>query len=153
VKAAADAAKLGRIQLRSHPVIATRAAILALAVAALGAATAQAQPPAPITINIVLTGGYHFEPSHIELKQGQAYILHLTNPSLNKHGLESKAFFDTVTFPDWSKGRVNARGDIEVWPGQWNDVAFTPNAPGEYDIHSPDTGDEILGMKGQIVVR
>jgi uncharacterized cupredoxin-like copper-binding protein len=134
-------------------VTAPRAAALVLTVVTLGAAAAQAQPPAAITINITLTGGYRYEPSHIELKQGQPYILHLTNPTVNKHGLESKAFFDTVTFPDWSKGRVNAKGDIEVWPGQWNDVAFTPNAPGEYDIHSPDTGDEILGMKGQIVVR
>jgi uncharacterized cupredoxin-like copper-binding protein len=129
-----------------------RAATLALVFAAAGAA-AQAQPPAPITINIELTGGYHFAPNDIELKQGQPYILHLTNHSLNRHGLESKAFFDTVTFPDWSKGRVNAKGDIEVWPGQWNDVAFTPNTPGAYVIHSPDSGDEILGMKGQIVVR
>ena len=130
-----------------------RAAVLALTVAASASAAVQAQPAAPITLNIVLGAGYRFDPHVIELKAGQAYILHLTNPTLNRHGLESKAFFDTVTIPDWSKGRVNARGDIEVWPGQWNDVGFTPNTPGTYDIHSPDTMDEMLGMKGQIVVR
>jgi hypothetical protein len=135
------------------PVLAVRAALLALALAPIGAAAAPADPAQPITIHVELTGGYQFIPKVIELKQGQPYILHLTNRSTNKHGLESKAFFDTVTFPDWSKGRVNARGDIEVWPLQWNDVAFTANTPGTYDIHSPDPMDELLGMKGQIVVR
>jgi uncharacterized cupredoxin-like copper-binding protein len=129
-----------------------RAALLALTVAPIGLAAAHAQPAAPITINVVLTGGYRFEPHVIELKQGQAYILHLTNPSVNKHGLEAAAFFATVAYPDWSKGRVNAKGDIEVWPGQWNDVGFTPTTPGAYDIHSPDPMDELLGMKGQIIV-
>ena len=132
---------------------ARRAYVLVLAFVSLGAAAAEAQPPAPITINIELQGGYRFQPNSIELKPGQPYILHLTNPSTNKHGLEAKAFFDTVTYPDWSKGRVSAKGDIEVWPGQWNDVAFTANTPGTFDIHSPDPMDEILGMKGQIVVR
>ena len=130
--------------------IPVRAAFVVLALAMVGSHAAQAQPAAPITIHVVL-GEQRFEPKVIELNQGQAYILHLTNPTTDKHGLESKAFFATVTYPDWSNGRVHD-GDIEVWPGQWNDVAFTPNTPGVYDMHSPDTMNELMGMKGQIVV-
>ena len=128
-----------------------RNALLGLALAPLlAAAAAQAQPAQPTVINVSLVD-YQFEPKVIELNQGQAYILHLTNPSNKKHGFESKTFFATVTYADWSKDRVQD-GVVEVWPGQWNDIALTPDAPGTYELHSPDSMNELLGMKGEIVV-
>jgi len=130
--------------------LARTALLLVASASALGAAGARAQPAQPTVINVVLTD-YRFEPKVIELHQGQAYILHLTNPSNKRHGLEAKEFFATVDIADWSKGRVTD-GDVEVWPGQWNDVAVTPNAPGEYPMHSPDTMNQLMGMTGEIVV-
>ena len=126
-----------------------RAALKLAAASALAAAPALAQPEY-VTINLEL-GDNVYRPKVIELQHGQEYLLHITNPTVNKHGVEAKEFFDTVVFPDWSKGRVKG-GDIEVWPGRWNDVAFTPQTPGEYPMHSPDPMNQILGMVGKIVV-
>jgi plastocyanin len=126
--------------------------VLALLLAsALATGAAQAQPAGRTVVNLVF-GDNRYDPKVIELKVGQEYLLHITNPTVNKHGLEAKEFFDSVTFPDWSKGRVK-NGDLEVWPGQWNEVDFTPQTPGEYPMHSPDPMNQILGMVGTIVVR
>jgi hypothetical protein len=136
---------------RSRQVTFVRHAVLVLALTPLLPLAARAQPAQPTVVNVELSD-YRFEPKVIELKRGQAYILHLTNPSNSRHGLEAKEFFDTVDIADWSKRRV-VHGDIEVWPRQWNDVGFTPTTAGEYPMHSPDWMNVMFGMTGEIVVR
>jgi plastocyanin len=125
-------------------------AALALPAALAAGAAAHADPAQPITVNFTL-GDNRYDPPNLELRAGQAYILHMTNIDHVKHGFEAKEFFDTVTTPDWAKGRVK-NGDVEVWAHQWTDIAFTPNTPGDYPLHSPDPMNELLGMKGHIIV-
>jgi len=127
-----------------------RTLLATAALSALSLASATAQTAAPTVINVELSD-YRFEPKVISLTQGQTYRLHLTNPSSKLHGLEAKEFFETVALASWSASRVS-KGGIAVWPGQWVDVDLTPQTPGDYAMHSPYPMNELLGMKGHIVV-
>jgi plastocyanin len=126
-----------------------RPAIFALLLAAaLGAGVAQA---APTTINVVLSS-YKFDPMELDLTHGQAYTLHLTNPSNKAHDLAAKAFFATAAIDPGSAASVR-NGAIEVPQGGSVDVTLTPQTAGSYDMQCTHPLHAMLGMKGQIVVR
>jgi uncharacterized cupredoxin-like copper-binding protein len=127
-----------------------RALFVTAALAFISVAGASAQPAAPTVVSVELSD-YKFTPKVVELTQGQTYRLHLTNSSNMLHGFEARSFFDTVTLAAWSAGSVQ-KGGIAVWPGRTVDVDLTPKTPGDYEMHSPYPMNEMLGMKGQIVV-
>ena len=126
------------------------ALVITAALSLVSIAGASAQPAAPTVVNVELSD-YKFTPKVVQLSQGQTYRLHLTNSSNMLHGLEAKAFFETVTLAGWSAGSVQ-KGEVAVWPGRWVDVDLTPKTTGEYEMHSPYPMNEMLGMKGEIVV-
>jgi uncharacterized cupredoxin-like copper-binding protein len=119
--------------------------------AALAAGAAGAQPAAPTVIPVELSE-YSYSPMTIELKQGQPYVLHLTNSGGKGHDLSAKAFFQTVSLAPGSAALVR-KGQVEVAEGESADVAFTPQKAGAYEMHCTHPLHAMLGMKGKIVVR
>jgi uncharacterized cupredoxin-like copper-binding protein len=116
------------------------------ALASGGAALAQ-----PTTINVELSE-YKFAPMQLTLDHGQAYVLHLTNSGGKAHDLSAKNFFQTVALATGSAVKVK-NGAVDLDAGESVDVALTPQKPGTYEMHCTHPFHEMLGMKGQIVVR
>jgi len=111
-----------------------------------GAAEAQ-----PTVVNVQLTE-YKFIPMQIDLKVGQAYVLHLVNTGGKTHDFNAKAFFAAVALAPASTGRVH-NGDVELDQGESADIALTPQRAGVYPLKCTEPFHEMLGMKGQIVVQ
>lgn len=120
-------------------------------IALAGAAVAPAALAQPVTINVELSE-YRFTPSDLSLKQGQAYVLHLTNTGGKSHDLSAKAFFQTVALSPASASKVH-NGDVDLDRGESADVALTPQKAGTYEMHCTEPFHSMLGMKGHIVVR
>jgi uncharacterized cupredoxin-like copper-binding protein len=122
------------------------AIVLGAALAAAGAAVAQ-----PTVINIQLSE-YKYAPMQLTLEHGQAYVLHVTNTGGKSHDLSAKAFFQTVALAPGAAAKIKD-GDVDLDQGESADIGLTPQKPGTYEMHCTHPFHEMLGMKGQIVVR
>ena len=107
--------------------------------------------PTPTVINVRLSD-YRFTPKEIDLKAGEPYVLHLTNPGGKSHDFSAKAFFQTVSLaPDAARAVRN--GSVYLDDGESVDVALVAQTPGTYEMHCTHFLHSMLGMKGLIVVR
>ena len=102
-----------------------------------------AASPAPTHVTVALSS-YRFDPSPIQLRRGQAYVLHLVNRSGRRHNFVAPAFFAAAGV---------ARGKYEVPPGGGANVAITAPAAGRYKVKCTHFTHAMRGMKSEIIVR
>jgi len=103
-------------------------------------------------IDLVLTE-YAFTPSHIRLRAGHAYLLHLENRGGSGHSLSAPAFFRAVAWRDGPAAReAGNSGAIEVAPGASKDIYLRPLRVGTFPIECSHFLHAVFGMTGDIVV-
>src|SRR5262249_49488780 len=135
---------LARLALALSPALA-----LPLLVGMASAQPAPAAQPAVVTLKL---SEYRFDPGEIDLDHGRPYVLRFSNVGQRAHGFSAKAFFRGGTVAASSAPWVR-QGVVEIGPGDSVDIAITAPAAGTYDFDCPHLMNEMLGMKGQIVVR
>jgi uncharacterized cupredoxin-like copper-binding protein len=114
------------------------------------AAPALAQPPAE-RIEVNLTS-FKFTPARIDLRHGQAYVLHLVNQSDGGHDFNAKAFFAAAQLAPEGKAKAN-HGEVELAGGESTDIHLIAPPPGSYELHCGHFMHSTFGMKGSIEVR
>ncbi len=126
-----------------------RAAILALGIAPLLLAPANAQTATPLTVTLT---NFAFTPGTITLKSGTTYTLHLVNNGGSGHNFSAPEFFAASTVAAQDKSKI-ADGAVEVDEGQSADVTVTPTRAGTYKLICTHFMHQTFGMTGQIVVQ
>ncbi len=95
----------------------------------------------------VQLSSFDFTPSTINLRAGQAIVLHLVNTGNGGHNFSAPQFFAAAT---GVSGPIR-NGTIEVRGHQSVDVRLTP-ARGHYRLRCTHTLHSTFGMSGEIVV-
>jgi uncharacterized cupredoxin-like copper-binding protein len=98
----------------------------------------------------VTTVEYAFEPSHLDLRRGVAYRLHIENHGRELHELTTPDFFKAVELrnPD-TLNREHT--EIVLQPGEQKDLYFIALQPGHYAMWCADH--DWAGMTGDITVK
>jgi plastocyanin len=117
------------------------------AVPAQEATPAPARQPAQ-RIEIVLSN-FKFTPDIIQLKAGQAYVLHLS--SKGSHNLDAPEFFAAAKVDPNDRWKI-PDGQIEVRTDAPVDIHFTAPAHGNFKIRCTHTMHSTFGMTGEIIV-
>ncbi len=115
-----------------------------------GAQFAEAGRTEPI--DLVLTE-YRFTPSHIRLRAGHAYRLHLENRGSSGHSLSAPEFFRAAALRDGpAAAEAGNSGAIEVAPGASKEVYLRPLRAGTFPMACSHFLHPVFGMTGEIVV-
>ena len=93
---------------------------------------------------------YKFTPDALTFKQGVAYRLHMVNSGKHLHELDGPQFFAAIKVGN-PEILVNSGMEVDVQPGQSQDLLFVPLQAGKYPIDCDDHVD--FGMKGTITVQ
>lgn len=124
----------------------------ALLAATLSAAVPAQQPDTtPQRIDITLSN-FSFDPGHVVLEHGAAYVLHIVNQAGGGHDFTAKQFFAAARIAPEDRDRVRD-GTIELHGHESADLHLVAPAPGYYDLHCGHLMHAALGMKGAIEVR
>jgi uncharacterized cupredoxin-like copper-binding protein len=115
---------------------------LALVVPAVGSAAA------PTKLTVVMVDN-RFEPDHINLSAGRAYVLRLENHGKEMHEFTAPGFLKAATIHDKRK-LANNGTDIVVQPGKSVSIDLIAPAKGHYDLTCADHDWD--GMIGSITV-
>ncbi|MGB6536994.1 MAG: cupredoxin domain-containing protein [Xanthobacteraceae bacterium] len=112
-------------------------------------ASAAANPPKPVAIDVIMVD-YRFEPDHLTLEHGVHYRLHLENHGIETHEFTAPVFFaaSRIDNPDVLN---RERSEVLMQPGDKKDVFLTPLTPGTYDLRCADH--DWYGMVGGITVK
>jgi len=125
---------------------------VALLLAALGlAAPARAADPdwsKAETVTMIMSE-YKFSPDALTFKRGVAYRLHMVNTGKELHELDGPQFFAAISVGN-PEVLVNSGLEVDVQPGQSQDLLFVPLQAGKYPVDCDDH--EEFGMKGVFTV-
>ena len=100
-------------------------------------------------INIVMVE-YRFDPSHLRLRRGTVYRLHLENRGKELHEFTAPGFFAATIVRDPDK-LANGGREVVVQPGASTDIDLVPQRVGQFALACADH--DWAGMVGQIDVR
>lgn len=92
---------------------------------------------------------YQFAPNTLAFKRGTAYRLHLVNNGKELHELDGPQFFAAIIVGNPAV-LVNGGKEVDVKPGQSQDLLFVPNQAGSFPIDCDDH--EAFGMTGTFTV-
>jgi uncharacterized cupredoxin-like copper-binding protein len=92
---------------------------------------------------------YQFTPNALAFKRGTAYRLHLVNQGRELHELDGPQFFAAITVGN-PELLVNGGKEVDVKPGQSQDLLFVPNQAGKFPIDCDDH--EVFGMTATFTV-
>lgn len=132
--------------------------LLALSVAMLVSAQApfQGAPDAPDWTNAqplsVKLSNFKFDPSTVDLKQGQPYDLKLENLSSGGHSFAAKDFFDAALIMEADQGKIIG-GKVSLEGGQSIDIHLVARRAGTYKLRCTHFMHGAFGMTGEIVVQ
>jgi plastocyanin len=99
------------------------------------------QVQVPQTRNIEITAtDYHFAPSEIFAKPGDALVITLTNKGQKAHNIRF----------DLPGGKTQLNSNLA--PGQTGTLSFTAPGPGIYSFDCPVDLHSTMGMKGRLIV-
>jgi uncharacterized cupredoxin-like copper-binding protein len=98
----------------------------------------------------VTTVEYRFVPSHLVLRRGLAYRLHVANRGRELHELTAPAFFKAVELRN-PEALNPERTELVLQPGEHTDLYFVATRPGHYDMWCADH--DWAGMTGDITVK
>lgn len=132
------------------------AMVLWFGVLPVGAAT---YTDAPQRLEITLgneAGALHFFPDRLQLRTGQAYLLHLSNPSPIKHYFSAPDFAAAVWTKKVQVGGVEVKGairELELKPQAAADWVIFPQRPGSYVLRCTIPGHTEAGMVGTIEIQ
>jgi uncharacterized cupredoxin-like copper-binding protein len=121
-------------------------AALALAASPAVAAGPDWSKAQPLTI---IAKNYEFEPSHLSLRAGTPYRIHIENRGTEAHEFNAAQLFKDAVIGDPKV--LNAdHTELIVQPGQEKDLLLLPKKAGKYPLICPDH--DWAGMTGDITV-
>jgi uncharacterized cupredoxin-like copper-binding protein len=138
---------------RKTPGMRMNARLAGLFLLALGLAAAPARASDPDwskaeTITMIMSD-YQFSPNALTFKQGTAYRLHLVNKGKELHELDGPQFYAAISVGN-PEILVNGGMEVDVKPGQSQDLLFVPLQAGKYPFDCDDH--EAFGMTGVFTV-
>jgi len=92
---------------------------------------------------------YKYSPDALTFKKGVAYRLHLMNTGKKLHELDGPQFFAAISVGN-PQILVNGGLEVDVQPGQSQDLLFVPLQAGKFPVDCDDHED--FGMKGVFTV-
>jgi uncharacterized cupredoxin-like copper-binding protein len=92
---------------------------------------------------------YKFTPDALTFKKGTPYRLHLVNKGKELHELDGPQFYAAISVGN-REILVNGGQEVDVKPGQSQDLLFVPLQAGTYPIDCDDH--DAFGMTGMITV-
>ncbi len=116
-----------------------------LCIAIVAPATAAADAPAGLTINVA---SYSYTQDPIQLAAGKPVTLTIVNQSGKGHDFTAKEFFAASAI---TKGSA-PHGEVELAAHETKSITLTPRA-GTYPVHCSHFLHASMGMKAEIVVR
>jgi uncharacterized cupredoxin-like copper-binding protein len=125
------------------------ALLMAFCLASLPARTADIDWSKAETVTLAMSE-YQFTPNALAFKRGTAYRLHLVNNGRELHELDGPQFFAAITVGN-PELLVNGGKEVDVKPGQSQDLLFVPNQAGSFPIDCDDH--EAFGMTGTFTVQ
>lgn len=128
-----------------------RGAFFLIALGASGACFAASPVASPTVIDVHLSN-FRYSPRAVTLRQGQGYVLRLTNDAKGGHDFTARAFLAAAVVDPKDRGLIED-GSIEVPSGQAREIHFAAPRAGSYPVKCSHTLHKALGMSGQIVVR
>lgn len=92
---------------------------------------------------------YKFTPDALTFKKGVAYRLHLVNQGKKLHELDGPQFYAAISVGN-PEILVNGGLEVDVQPGQSQDLLFVPLQAGKFPVDCDDHVE--FGMKGVFTV-